>query len=293
MAAPRTLMDYLGLASGHLKASGIDNHRLDAEVLLASVLGIDRIDLYVQHDRPLTVAEVDEYRRRIARRARREPVAYITGRREFFSIEFAVDNRCLTPRPETEHLVEVALEEISRRFPGEAQVKVADIGTGSGTIAVSLAMHARQALVTAVDIDPKALEVARLNVERTGVADRVRLVQGDLLEPLGDDVFDAILSNPPYISEKEWPQLPPDVREYEPRHALIGGSDGLDVIRRLVAGAKERLSKRGFLAIEIGAGQGEEVLALARGAGYAKAWIVNDLAGRDRVVIMAKESGPV
>lgn len=293
MAAPRTLMDYLGLAAGHLKASGIDSHRLDAEVLLASILGVDRIHLYVQHDRPLTKAEVDAYRQSIARRARREPVAYITGKREFFSIELAVDRRCLTPRPETEHLVEAALTEINRRFPEAVQVHVADIGTGSGAIAISVAVNAPLARVTAVDIDPQALEVARFNVERTGVADRVRLVEGDLLAPLGDGAYDAILSNPPYISEEEWPRLPVDVREYEPRRALIGGRDGLDVIRRLVTGATSRLSPRGFLAVEIGADQGEAVLEMAHEAGYAERRIVKDLAGRDRVVIMAKECGPV
>lgn len=293
MAAPRALLEYLNLAAGHLKASGVENPRLDAEVLLADVLGIERIQLYVQHDRPLTPAEVDAYRRSIARRARREPVAYITGRREFFSIELAVDRRCLTPRPETEHLVEAALEEIRRRFAHKEQVRVADIGTGSGAIAVSIAKSEPRAVVTAVDIDPNALEVARLNVERTKTAYRVRLVRGDLLQPLGDEAYDAILSNPPYIAEGDWPGLPADVREYEPRHALVGGADGLEVIRRLVAEAKEKLGPGGFLAVEIGADQGERVSALASAAGYAQHWIVKDLAGRDRVVVMAKESEPV
>lgn len=293
MAAPRTLMDYLGLAAGHLKASGIESHRLDAEVLLADILGVDRIQLYVQHDRPLNKDEIDAYRRNIARRARREPVAYITGTREFYSIDFKVDRRCLVPRPETEHLVEAALSEIGQRFAGKSVVKVADIGTGSGAIAVSIALHAPQARVTAVDIDPQALQIAALNVERMGVAGRVRLVRGDLLNPLRDEVYDAILSNPPYIAENEWPHLPPDVREYEPRQALIGGRDGLDLIRRLVEDAMARLSHGGFLAIEIGAGQAEAVLAMAQACGYAQSRVVKDLAGIDRVVIMAKERGAV
>ena len=189
--------------------------------------------------------------------------------------------------------MEAALSEIGQRFAGKSVVKVADIGTGSGAIAVSIALHAPQARVTAVDIDPQALQIAALNVERMGVAGRVRLVRGDLLNPLRDEVYDGILSNPPYIAENEWPHLPPDVREYEPRQALIGGRDGLDLIRRLVEDAMARLSHGGFLAIEIGAGQAEAVLAMAQACGYAESRVVKDLAGIDRVVIMAKERGAV
>ncbi|HLS90017.1 MAG TPA: peptide chain release factor N(5)-glutamine methyltransferase [Limnochordia bacterium] len=284
---PRTLMEYLQLASGHLKACGIPTHRLDAEVLLAHILNLERIQLYIQHDRPLTTAEVDAYRRAIARRAHREPVAYITGKREFFSIELLVDRRCLIPRPETEILVETALEEIRRRFPEKPELKVADIGTGSGAIAISVAKHEPRARVTAVDIDRDALDVAVANVRRTGVADRVTLKVGELLTPLGGELYDAILSNPPYISEEEWRHLAPDVRDYEPRRALVGGEDGLAVIRQLIQEAKRNLAPGGFLALEIGASQGDQVVALAQASGYAKTRLVQDLAGLDRVVILS------
>lgn len=287
MAPPRTLMEYIQLASGHLKACGIPTHRLDAEVLLAHILNLERIQLYIQHDRPLTTAEVDAYRRAVARRAHREPVAYITGKREFFSIELLVDRRCLIPRPETEILVETALEEIRQRFPEKPEIKVADIGTGSGAIAISVAKHEPRARVTAVDIDRDALDVAAANVQRTGVADRVTLKLGELLTPMGGEFFDAILSNPPYISEEEWRHLAPDVRDYEPRQALVGGKDGLAVIRQLIQEAKRSLAPGGFLAIEIGASQGDRVVALAQASGYAKTRLVQDLAGLDRVVILS------
>jgi protein-(glutamine-N5) methyltransferase, release factor-specific len=287
VAPPRTLMEYIQLASGHLKACGIPTHRLDAEVLLAHILNLERIQLYIQHDRPLTTAEVDAYRRAVARRAHREPVAYITGKREFFSIELLVDRRCLIPRPETEILVETALEEIRQRFPEKPEIKVADIGTGSGAIAISVAKHEPRARVTAVDIDRDALDVAAANVQRTGVADRVTLKLGELLTPLGGEFFDAILSNPPYISEEEWRHLAPDVRDYEPRQALVGGKDGLAVIRQLIQEAKRSLAPGGFLAIEIGASQGDRVVALAQASGYAKTRLVQDLAGLDRVVILS------
>ncbi|MBO2521901.1 MAG: peptide chain release factor N(5)-glutamine methyltransferase [Clostridia bacterium] len=289
MASPRTVMDYLQLATGHLDASGVESPRLDAEVLLADLLGIERIQLYVQHDRPLTRLEVDAYRQRIARRARREPVAYITGKREFYSLELKVDRRCLIPRPETEHLVETALAELGRRFAGEACLDVADIGTGSGAIAAGVAKGEPRARVTATDIDAGALELAAENLARLGLSGRVQLVRGDLLEPLQGVLFHAILSNPPYIAESQWEHLPPDVRLYEPRGALLGGADGLDLIRRLIQEAWPRLVPRGFLALEIGHDQGEAVLELARARGYASAWLVQDLAGRDRVAVMAKE----
>jgi len=289
VASPRTIMDYIRLASAHLDASGVQSPRLDAEVLLADLLGIERIQLYVQYDRPLIRPEVDAYRRRIARRARREPVAYITGKREFYSLEFKVDRRCLVPRPETEHLVDTALAELAARFAGKDYLKVADVGTGSGAIAVSVARTEPRAVVTATDIDAGALALAAENAERHGVSDRVRFVEGDLLVPLGDEMYDCILSNPPYVADEDWEKLPPDVRLYEPKIALAGGPDGLACIRRLITSAWPRLAPGGFLALEIGYDQGQRVLELARAEGYAHARLVKDLAGHDRVAVMAKE----
>lgn len=284
-------MECIGLAAGHLKASGSESPRLDAELLLGEALGLDRVQLYVQHDRPLTSSELDRYRKLVARRARREPIAYILGRKEFRSLEFNVDSRVLIPRPETEHLVQAAVNELRRRFPGEGRLLVADIGTGSGAVAAGIAAEEARAEIVAVDIDAGALEVARANLERHGLADRVRLRLSDLLEGIAGERFHAVVSNPPYVSEEAWRALAPDVREFEPRRALVGGEDGLAVIRRLVAQVAEALLPGGFFACEIGWDQGEKVRALGEQAGFATIDILPDLAGRDRVVVMAKEPG--
>ncbi len=290
MNRPRTVMDYLRLAAGHLAASGVDRPRLDAEVLLGWVLGLDRVRLYVEHDRPLTPPEVDAYRACIARRARREPVAYITGVREFYSRPFFVDHRVLIPRPETEHLVEVALEELGRRFPGEKERRVLDVGTGSGAVAITVALEAPGTRVVAVDVSPGALEVAQRNAEALGAAERVRFLESDVFSAVGEETYHAIVSNPPYVSASEWEQLPPDVRQYEPREALLGGTDGLDLIRRLAAGAPPRLVLGGFLAMEIGEGQGEAARRILAEHGFGEIRTIRDLAGKDRVVFGVKEA---
>lgn len=282
-------MDYLQLAAGHLAASGVDRPRLDAEVLLARVLGIDRVRLYVEHDRPLTPPEVDAYRSCVARRARREPVAYITGVREFYSRPFFVDRRVLIPRPETEHLVEAALEELERRFPGEQARRVLDVGTGSGAIAITVALEAPSTRVVAVDLSPGALEVARRNADALGASDRVRFIESDMYSAVEEEGFHAILSNPPYVRDAEWAGLPPDVRDYEPREALLGGADGLDLVRRLAAGAPARLVPGGLLAVEIGEEQGEAARRILEAHGFGQIRTIRDLAGKDRVVLGVKE----
>jgi len=282
----RTVLDVVNLAAGHLKASGVPGPRLDAEVLLGHVLGLERIQLYVQHDRPLTRQELDAYRSAIARRARREPVAYITGEREFYGRAFAVDRRVLVPRPETEHLVEAALEGLRSAFPRAERFNVADVGTGSGAIAVTLACEDERVWAIATDISEGALEVAKINAERHGVRSRVALRRGDLFSPLAGERFHAVVSNPPYIPEAVYPTLAPEVRVFEPRTALVGGRDGLDVIRALIEGASHHLVPGGFLAMEIGHDQGEAVRRIARARGLENVRILPDLAGRDRVAVI-------
>lgn len=277
---PRILKDYLLLSESHLKARGVDSPRLDAELLLCDVLGLDRVSLYTNFDRPLSSEEVDRYREFLRRRAAREPVAYILGRKEFRSLEFAVDRRVLVPRPETELLVELALEALEAV---DGPVRAADVGTGSGAIAVSLAHALPELRVAASDCSGAALEVAPGNARRHGVEDRVEFHTGDLLEPLaGAGRFHVICSNPPYISMPSYRGLEQEIRHWEPRTALVSGDDGMAVTRRLIETAPEHLEPGGWIFIEVGEQAGETLAALKEG-GWIDASLVRDLAGIDRV----------
>lgn len=263
-----------------LAQSALDSPRLDAEILLAHALGITRGQLHAHPQGQLSPTELASCRQLIERRAQREPVAYIVGHKEFYGLDLVVDSRVLIPRPETELLVEKAIE------IGQRQSAVADVGTGSGAIAISLAVHLPQILVYATDASPAALEVAARNCRRHGVEDRVHLLHGHLLEPLPEPV-DLIVANLPYVSQVELAQLPPEISRYEPRKALDGGPDGLDCIRRLLAQAEEHLKPGGVVLLEIGATQGQAMIALARHHfPAARVEIVPDYAGLDRVVIM-------
>ena len=270
----------LARAAAVLEKANIEEARLDAEILLAHALGITRAQLHAHPQGQLSSAELANYRQLIERRARHEPVAYIIGHQEFYGLDLLVDSRVLIPRPETELLVEKAIETSQRRSV------VTDVGTGSGAIAVSLAIHLPQVLVYATDASAGALEVAARNCRRHGVEDRVHLLQGHLLEPLPEPV-DLIAANLPYVSQAEWAQLPPEINCYEPRAALDGGLDGLDRIRRLLARAGEYLRPQGAILLEIGATQGEAVVALARcHFPAARVEIARDYAGLDRVVMV-------
>ena len=270
----------LAQAAARLEKANIEEARLDAEILLAHALGITRAQLHAHPQGQLSSAELANYRQLIERRARHEPVAYIVGHQEFYGLDLLVDSRVLIPRPETELLVEKAIETSQR------QSVVADVGTGSGAIAVSLAIHLPQVLVYATDASAGALEVAARNCRRHGVEDRVHLLLGHLLEPLPEPV-DLTVANLPYVSQAEWAQLPPEINCYEPREALDGGLDGLDHIRRLLARAGEYLRPQGAILLEIGATQGEAVVALATcHFPVARVEIARDYAGLDRVVMV-------
>lgn len=275
-----TLREVLRWGEQSLAQNALDSPRLDAAILLARALGITRAQLHAHPQSHLSPAELALYRQLIERRARREPVAYIVGHKEFYGLDLFVDNRVLIPRPETEMLVEKAIE-ISQR-----QSVVADVGTGSGAIAISLAVHLPQILVYATDASPAALEIAARNCRRHSVEDRVHLLQGHLLEPLPEPV-DLIVANLPYVSQAELAQLPPEISRYEPREALDGGPDGLDCIRHLLAQAEGHLKPGGIVLLEIGATQGEAVVVLARrNFPAARVEIARDYAELDRVVIV-------
>lgn len=253
-----------------------DTPRLEAESLLAFVTASSRTALLAHPERLLTADEQALYEQLVAQRAGGIPLPYLTRRVEFYGLEFTVTPDVLIPRPETEILVERALEREPRT--------VIDVGTGSGCVAVTLAVHLPHARVWATDLSGAALRVAAANACRHGVADRVAFIQADLLSPLRGPV-DLVISNPPYVAEEEWSSLPASVREYEPRLALYGGRGGLEVIRRLLRDAPRLLQRGGTLLVEIGASQGSQAAALARACvPQACVRIHPDLAGRDRVL---------
>lgn len=256
MAAPLPLLRVLRGAENYLAERGVENPRLNAEHLLAHALGLKRMELYLQFDRPLEESERAPLRELVRRRGAREPLQHILGTVEFHGRNFACDRRALIPRPETEQLVEIALE--------FAKTKTApvllDVGTGAGVIALTLGLELPSAEIHAVDLSPEALALAAENAAHHDPAGRVRFHHGDLL-PDGESRFDLIVANLPYIPSAEIPALSPEVR-HDPLPALDGGADGLDQIRRLAAAASERLTAGGALLLEIGAGQADAVYTL-------------------------------
>jgi release factor glutamine methyltransferase len=271
--AALSLGDVLRRASEHLAKTSATG-RLDAELLLAHALGRQRIELYTDFDRPLTSDELDVYRELVARRARHEPVAYILGEWGFRRLTLAVDRRALIPRPETEIVAERALAHID----GIEQPRVLDVGTGTGAIALAIADEHPGAQVTAIDVSPDALALARENVSRTGLA--VELLQHDLRGGLPGGPYELVVSNPPYVEPGDLETLMPDVRDFEPRVALVG-TGATEAIARAAA---EVLAPRGWLVLEVGDGQALATAALLDTEGYVDVVTTPDLAGRDRVV---------
>jgi release factor glutamine methyltransferase len=279
----------LDAAADALRAAGVSDPRFDAELLLAGVTGQDRAQLAINPQAEVPPADARRFGEMVRRRLRREPVAYILGRRGFRQLELAVDPRVLIPRPETELLVELALELRPRRL--------LDLGTGSGAIALAVAAEIPDCAVTATDTSAGALEVARANAGRLGLEDRVRFLEGSLPP---DEDFDLILANLPYVAEADWGSLEPEVTEWEPREALLAGPDGLDAIRTFLAdrvrvysriarvntkSAGGAASARQTVALEVGEGQADAVGALLHDAGFGGVEVRADLAGIDRVVI--------
>lgn len=261
--------------------------RLDAEIWLAHVTGLSRARLLARLDEAISPEEERRYRAGLARLAAGEPLPYLTGRAEFYGLELAVTPATLIPRPETEHLVDAALARITA--PG-AGVTAIDVGTGSGCIAVALAVHRPGVRITATDVSPAALAVAARNAERHGVAGRIDLRRGQLLAPVvaENGRADLIVANLPYVSDPEWADLPVGVREYEPAGALRGGPEGLDLIGELLQAAPAVLRPGGAILLEIGAPQGPAALALARASlpAAARIDVHPDYAGHDRILIV-------
>jgi len=277
--------EALGAAVERLAAAGCATARLDAEVLLAYACGATRSQMLARLRDPLPPATGARFEVAVARRAAREPVAHIVGRREFWSLDFEVDGNVLIPRPETELLVETAVALVRRR--GLREPRLADVGTGSGCIAVALAAELPEARLWAGDVSAAALTVSCRNAQRLGVAPRIRFAAGDLLEPLRPGApFDVICANPPYVCDEA--SLPPELA-FEPAEALFAGADGLDVIRRLVAEAPGWLARGGALLIEIGQGQADAARALALAAGFAPVEIRDDYAAIPRLLVAKRE----
>jgi release factor glutamine methyltransferase len=279
VVAQASAREALGAAADAFAAAGIEDARVDAEVLLAEAIGIDRATLATDPGAAVPPAATRLFGGMVRRRLRREPVAYILGRKGFRRIELAVDRRVLIPRPETELLVDVALERRPRTL--------LDVGTGSGAIALAAADELPGCAVTATDTSPAALEVARGNAEGLGLAGRVRLLEGTV--PEGES-FDLILANLPYVAERDWSSLQPEVTRWEPRDALLAGPDGLDAYRSLLAArgrAFHRYAMKGSaaLAVEVGEGQAEAVAVLMGEAGFGWTEARRDLAGIERVVV--------
>jgi release factor glutamine methyltransferase len=286
-----------------LREANVPSHTLAAELLLMHVLGRDRTWLYAHAESVIEPARAEAYFALIARRAAGEPTQYLTGKQEFWGLEFEVNRDVLIPRPETEHVVEVALERLPRRT-GERDVRagaggklrIADVGTGSGSIAVALATELPNAEIVATDISKAALEVARRNAIRHGAADRIELVKTNLLEQIlhdsrsGDEdrVFDLIASNPPYLAHDEKEALPREVREHEPHVALFGGATGTDVYARLIEQAGTLLRLGGVLVMELGYNSAPQVAQLLRNAAWTNVEMTNDLAGIPRVISAVK-----
>jgi release factor glutamine methyltransferase len=272
-------MDVIRWTSSRFEERRIETPRLDAEILTAHALGISRVQLYVQFDRPLLPAELATIRGLVQRRQGGESVAYVVGKKEFWGLDLDVDHRVLVPRPETETLVDEALQRLG---PRDGAYRVADVGTGSGAIAITLARRLPQAIVFASDVSADALAVARANAQRHAAA--VTFVDGDLAAPLqAHGPFTLIVANLPYIPSADIAGLAPEVRA-EPRLALDGGPDGLALVRRLVAAAPALLAAGGALALEVGAGQAREAAGLLEAGGFTDVRVRRDLGAIERVV---------
>ena len=266
-------------SAAYLEGRGVRSPRLDAEYLLAQALGLSRLDLYLNLERPLEPAEVDTFRELVRRRAAREPLAYILGSWSFRGLELRADPRALVPRPETEILVDRALEAVA----GVEGPRVLDVGTGTGAIALAIAHERVDAQVVATDLSPAALELAGENARALGLDERVELLEGDLLAAVPGRRFDLVVSNPPYVAPDD--EVDPEVARFEPAVAVFAQEEGRAVLQQLVAEASEHLDAGGVLALETGAGQARWLAGELLAAGYVDAAVHRDLARVERIVV--------
>jgi len=282
-----TLGHALRAASKRLAAADVDSPRLAAEALLSHTLDLSRAHLLAHLEQPLSLSHFADYQTLVDRCESGEPLAYVLGHREFYGLDFVVDSRVLIPRPETELLIETAIA-IAHARSGtlDREYRIADIGTGSGAIAVTLAAHLPQASIIAIDISPEAIEVACENARRHAVADRIEFKVGDLLTPI-DAPVDVVAANLPYVRNAEWAYLSRSIRHYEPEVAFNGGSDGLGLVSQLLDAAPHALRPGGSILMEIGASHGDAAIELARDAfPAADIQVKTDVAGLDRLLVV-------
>lgn len=290
-AKPQTIREVMSVAGGWLTERGIEEARLDTEVLLAHALGVPRLSLYLDHDRPLRPEELGRFRSLMKRRAAREPVAYIVGQRGFFGLDLEVGPGVLVPRPETEHLVEVGFEELKRIVgAGRAAPRFVDVGTGSGCVALALVSEAKKGAVAPdlsglmSDVSAEALAIAGRNAAACGLARQVSLLRGHLLAAVADGSLDLVLSNPPYVTPAEESLLAPEILDHEPRGALFD-AEGLPLTAALVRDAARVLRPGGALALETGFDKADLVASFFEAAGFREVRRVRDLGGHERVVV--------
>jgi len=277
-----TVLEIIKRTTEFLQKHGIESPRLNAELLVGHSLGLKRMQLYLQFERPLAEAELAKIRPLVKRRSEREPLQYIVGTTEFSGLTLKVDRRALIPRPETELLVEMAKELCAATPPA----RVLDLGTGTGAIALALAKHFAAAAVTAVDVSSDAIALAGENAATLGLAERVRLRQSDWFAALpGGEKFDLIVANPPYLSDAETKETAPEVQKFEPWNALSAGPDGAEALRAIIAAAPAWLEAGGRLLLETGIAQHAQLLEAAKAAGFSSVESRRDLTGRDRFVI--------
>lgn len=278
MKLMRTVLEIIKMSADFLGGKGVENPRLNAELMVGHALGLKRMQLYLQFERPLAESELEAIRGYLRRRGQREPLQYILGETDFLGLALKTDRRALIPRPETEYLVSLLTEKM-----GASPRRVLDLGTGTGAIALALATHWPEAQVLATDVSTDALALAQENVGQVGLGGRVQLLQSDWYQQLPADArFDLIVSNPPYLSDRETDETLVEVKNFEPRIALTPGGQGLESIQRIIAGAPAHLNEGGLLAMETGIAQHEAIAGLLVTAGFSRHEFLPDLTGRPR-----------
>ena len=275
-----TVLEAINLSTEFLEKKEIESPRINAELLLAHALNCKRLDLYLSYDRPLNEDEVKVYREFIRRRIKSEPLQYIIGKVEFYGIEFNVNPSVLIPRQETEILVETIINSVNK----DGSLKILDVGVGSGNISISLAKHLPYSKITATDISEQALETAKANAEMNNVLEKINFIKHDILSHNLNDEFDIVVSNPPYISREEFPQLKDELKVYEPQNALTDFSDGLNYYRIISSKAKEFVKSKGKIFFEVGQGQVEDVKRILAENNFNEISIVKDYLKIDRVI---------
>jgi release factor glutamine methyltransferase len=283
-----TILELISWGTTYLAEKGFDDTRLTIELILSSVLNLQRIQLYTQFDRPLTDEELLRFKGLLKRRLTHEPVQYILGETEFMGLKFSVDSRVLIPRPDTEILVASVVQTVREQFTPVEQISILDIGTGSGCIAVSLAVMMHNASIVAIDLSQEILNLARANAERNGVSDRIEFRCHNFLQEELKGRFHCIVSNPPYISHSEYSILPEEVKDFEPKHALSDDSDGLTFYKSIAEQSSSVLCENGIIAVEHAFNQSQDVQRIFQEHQLRTVAAIKDYGGNDRAVIVKK-----